>query len=195
MHNRLRMVAASFLVKDLGIDWRRGEALLRRAPDRLRAGVEQRRLAVGGVDRLRRAAVVPDLQPGDARAAGSTRRAASSAATCRSSPRLDDEQIHAPWELGPIELEAAGVALGRDYPRPIVDHAEARAKTLAALRASVRKAPAPERRRARSGLGLRPDDVAGDQRQQVLFRVGLAEVVVDAELGRVVAVLLRRCAR
>ncbi len=65
MHNRLRMVAASFLVKDLGIDWRRGEALLRRAPDRLRAGVEQRRLAVGGVDRLRRPAVVPDLQSGD----------------------------------------------------------------------------------------------------------------------------------
>ena len=44
--------------------------------------------------------------------------------------RLDDEQIHAPWEVGPIELEAAGVELGRDYPRPIVDHAEARAKAL-----------------------------------------------------------------
>ena len=56
MHNRLRMVVASFLVKDLGIDWRRGEALLRRAPERLRPGRQQRRLAVGGVDRLRRAA-------------------------------------------------------------------------------------------------------------------------------------------
>ena len=45
--------------------------------------------------------------------------------------RLDDTQIHAPWEPGPIELEAAGVALGRNYPQPIVDHAEAREKTLA----------------------------------------------------------------
>jgi deoxyribodipyrimidine photo-lyase len=43
---------------------------------------------------------------------------------------LDEEQIHAPWEVGPIELEAAGVDLGRTYPRPVVDHAEARAKTL-----------------------------------------------------------------
>ena len=43
---------------------------------------------------------------------------------------LDDVQIHAPWDVGPIELEAAGVELGRDYPRPIVDHAAARAKTL-----------------------------------------------------------------
>jgi len=56
--------------------------------------------------------------------------------------RLDDEQIHAPWELGPIELEAADVALGRDYPRPIVDHAEAREKTLARY-AVARKAKPP----------------------------------------------------
>ena len=43
--------------------------------------------------------------------------------------RLGDD-IHAPWEASPIELEAAGVELGRNYPRPIVDHAEAREKTL-----------------------------------------------------------------
>jgi deoxyribodipyrimidine photo-lyase len=30
----------------------------------------------------------------------------------------------------PLELEEAGLVLGRDYPRPIVDHAEARALTL-----------------------------------------------------------------
>ena len=30
----------------------------------------------------------------------------------------------------PLELEAAGLVLGRDYPHPIVDHAEARARTL-----------------------------------------------------------------
>ncbi len=66
MHNRLRMVAASFLVKDLGIDWRRGERYFARAAERLRPRGQQRRLAVGGLHRLRRAAVFPHLQSGDA---------------------------------------------------------------------------------------------------------------------------------
>jgi deoxyribodipyrimidine photo-lyase len=86
MHNRLRMVVASFLTKDLGIDWRRGEAYFADAPERLRPGRQQRRLAVGGVQRLRRAALLPHLQPGQRRARSSTRRAASSAATCRNWP-------------------------------------------------------------------------------------------------------------
>ena len=61
-----------------------------------------------------------------------SRRAASSAATCRSSPRLPTtSDPRAVGAARPIELEAAGVALGHDYPRPIVDHAEAREKTLA----------------------------------------------------------------
>ena len=54
--------------------------------------------------------------------------------------KLPDELIHAPWEARPVDLEAAGLELGRDYPRPIVDHAEAREKTLA--RYSVVKAAA-----------------------------------------------------
>ena len=55
---------------------------------------------------------------------------------------LGNDLIHAPWESGPIELETAGVELGRDYPRPIVDHAEARAKTLQRY-AVVKKAAGP----------------------------------------------------
>ena len=43
-----------------------GRALLRRHAPRLRPRLEQRRLAMGGVDRLRRAAVLPHLQSGDA---------------------------------------------------------------------------------------------------------------------------------
>ena len=44
--------------------------------------------------------------------------------------RLPDELIHAPWEARPIDLESAGVQLGRDYPGPVVQHDQARAKTL-----------------------------------------------------------------
>jgi len=64
MHNRLRMVSASFLTKDLGIDWRRGA--FRHLAARLRPGRQQWRLAVGGFNRLRCAALVPHLQSGDA---------------------------------------------------------------------------------------------------------------------------------
>ena len=44
---------------------------------------------------------------------------------------LPDAAIHAPWLARPVDLEAAGLVLGRDYPRPVVDHAEARERTLA----------------------------------------------------------------
>ena len=44
---------------------------------------------------------------------------------------LPDKLIHAPWLARPVDLEAAGVQLGLHYPLPVVDHAAARAKTLA----------------------------------------------------------------
>ena len=48
---------------------------------------------------------------------------------------LETRDVHAPWQLLPIEQQACGVLLGRDYPAPIVDHAAARAKTLALFKA------------------------------------------------------------
>ena len=61
----------------------------------------------------------------------------------RDSPQLEklsNKSIHAPWLAGHIELEASGLLLGRDYPLPVVDHDEARKKTL--VRYSVVKKPA-----------------------------------------------------
>ena len=49
---------------------------------------------------------------------------------------LDDKAIHAPWDAGPLDVAAAGVTLGETYPEPVVDHADARARTLAAYRAA-----------------------------------------------------------
>ena len=45
--------------------------------------------------------------------------------------KLDAKSIHAPWAVKPLVLTSAGVMLGENYPQPIVDHAEARAATLA----------------------------------------------------------------
>lgn len=45
--------------------------------------------------------------------------------------KVANKYIHAPWQMGRIEQEAIGVVIGRDYPGPIVDHAEARESTLA----------------------------------------------------------------
>ena len=47
--------------------------------------------------------------------------------------KLQTPDIHAPWEAPPLALAEAGVTLGVDYPKPIVDHATARARALAAF--------------------------------------------------------------
>jgi deoxyribodipyrimidine photo-lyase len=43
---------------------------------------------------------------------------------------LPDAALHAPWKARPLELAAAGIAIGQDYPPPIVQHDAAREKTL-----------------------------------------------------------------
>ena len=44
--------------------------------------------------------------------------------------RLPRAALHAPWTARPVDLAAAGIVLGRDYPLPIVDHTQAREATL-----------------------------------------------------------------
>jgi len=46
--------------------------------------------------------------------------------------RMPDNLIHKPWDATPLELASAGVALGKTYPEPIVDHSKARERALAA---------------------------------------------------------------
>jgi len=47
---------------------------------------------------------------------------------------LGGDAIHAPWEVGPLDLAAGGVVLDDTYPAPIVDHAMARERAIAAYR-------------------------------------------------------------
>jgi deoxyribodipyrimidine photo-lyase len=129
MHNRLRMVTASFLVKDLGIDWRRGERYfaLRLNDYELASNNGGWQWAAStGCDAqpwFRIFNPITQSQKFDPEGAFIRRYLPQLA-------RLDARQVHAPWLAGPATLAAAGLALGRDYPLPIVDHEQARHRTL-----------------------------------------------------------------
>ncbi len=146
MHNRLRMVAASFLVKDLGIDWRQGEAYFA-------SHLIDYELASNNGGWQWSASTGCDAQPWFRvfNPVTQSRRFDPEGRFIRrylpQLARLGNDLIHAPWQAGPIDLEAAGVELGRDYPRPLVDHQQARAKTLERY-AAVRETPRGQRRRA-----------------------------------------------
>ena len=129
MHNRLRMVVASFLVKDLGIDWRWGEAYFAEH-------LNDFDLAANNGGWQWAASTGCDAQPYFRifnPVSQSEKFDASGKFIRRYLPQLaalPDKLIHAPWEARPLELQGAGVALGTNYPLPIVRHDEARARTL-----------------------------------------------------------------
>ena len=132
MHNRVRMIAASFLIKHLMIDWRRGaewfedtlvdaDLAVNRASWQWVAGsgadaapyfrifnpILQGEKFDGNGDYVR--TFVPELG------------------------KLDTKYIHKPWEAPKDMLEKAGVVLGETYPAPLVDHGKARARALSAF--------------------------------------------------------------
>jgi deoxyribodipyrimidine photo-lyase len=131
MHNRVRMVAASFLVKHLLIDWRRGEqwfwdTLVDADPGSNPANWQW--VAGCGADAAPYFRVFnPILQGEKFDPDGDyVRRWVPELAG------LPDSLIHKPWTATPLELEAAGVHLGANYPAPIVDHRLGRERALAA---------------------------------------------------------------
>ncbi len=129
MHNRLRMVTASFLVKDLGIDWRRGE---RYFADKL----NDYDLAANNGGWQWAASTGCDAQPWFRifnPVTQSRKFDPEGRFIRRYLPQLaglDGDAVHAPWLLAPGQLERAGIRLGEDYPRPVVDHDAARQRTL-----------------------------------------------------------------
>ena len=130
MHNRLRMVVASFLCKDLGLDWRRGEAWFAERLidfDLAANNGGWQWASSSGCDAqpwFRIFNPVSQSEKFDPQGKFIRRYVPELA-------KLPDAALHAPWQASPLELEAAGVVLGRDYPLPLVDHAQARERTLA----------------------------------------------------------------
>jgi deoxyribodipyrimidine photo-lyase len=130
MHNRLRMVTASFLTKDLGIDWRRGERYFA-------AQLLDYDLAANNGGWQWSASTGCDAQPWFRifNPVTQSRRFDPEGAYIRrwvpELARVPAAAVHAPWEMTPLEQQATGCVVGRDYPAPVVSHEDARRRTLA----------------------------------------------------------------
>ena len=130
MHNRVRMIAASFLVKHLLIDWRAGERWFWDCLVDADLGANSlgwQWVMGSGVDSSPFNRVfAPVSQSAKFDAAAYIKQWVPELAAVR------DADIHAPFDAEPMLLRAAGVTLGRTYPKPIIGHAEGRARALAA---------------------------------------------------------------
>ncbi|MCG3175249.1 MAG: Deoxyribodipyrimidine photo-lyase [Candidatus Omnitrophica bacterium] len=133
MHNRVRMIVGSFLTKDLLIPWRKGaewfwDTLV--DADLASNTFGWQWVAGCGADAAPYFRIFnPVLQSERFDPQGEyLRRWLPELA------RLGTPWIHRPWEAPPEVLRAAGVRLGEEYPLPMVDHAEARERTLEAFK-------------------------------------------------------------
>jgi len=131
MHNRARMIVASFLAKDLLVDWRRGE-------DHFMAHLVDGDVAANNGGWQWTAGTGTDAAPYFRvfNPVSQGRRFDPAGAYVRrwvpELARVPDAYVHEPWSMPPDVQAAAGCVIGRDYPAPIVDHGAARDRALAA---------------------------------------------------------------
>ena len=137
MHNRVRMVVASFLVKHLLIDWREGEKWFWDTLVDADAGSNPANwqwVAGSGADAAPYFRIFNPILQGE-------KFDPDGAYVRRWVPELGQLPaglIHRPWSATPLELKGAGVELGKTYPEPIVDHKRGRERALEAY-AKVRR--------------------------------------------------------
>ncbi|WP_131117847.1 cryptochrome/photolyase family protein [Lichenihabitans psoromatis] len=142
MHNRVRMITASFLVKHLLLDWRLGEQWFWDTlcdADPASNPFNWQWVAGSGADAAPYFRIFnPTLQGEKFDPDGDYVRSFVPELT-----RLPARWIHTPWAAPRDVLAAAGITLGKTYPQPIVDHDAARLRALAAL-ADMRQAEQAE---------------------------------------------------
>ncbi|NQY58869.1 deoxyribodipyrimidine photo-lyase [Cognatishimia sp.] len=130
MHNRVRMVVASFLIKHLRIHWQHGmnwfwDTLL--DADLANNTASWQWVAGSGADAAPYFRIFnPTTQAQKFDPNGDYIRK-----WCPELAALPTKVLHAPWEAPALVLQESGVTLGETYPHPIVDHKEARAAALA----------------------------------------------------------------
>jgi deoxyribodipyrimidine photo-lyase len=158
MGHAARVGAASFLVKDLLVDWRIGQKHVRHllvdADPAQDAGFWQWAAGTGN-DAAPINRVIDPVEH-------SRRHDPSGAYIRRWVPELatlDDDALHAPWSASAEALADAGVVLGHDYPEPIVDHEVARDEFLSAIRSG---ATTRSRRAEPKAVELVPDAMGRD---------------------------------
>ncbi len=132
MHNRVRMITASFLIKDLLVHWKHGEAWFWDTlvdADLANNSASWQWVAGSGADAAPYFRIFNPVRQGE-------KFDPEGAYIRRWIPELSalpDAHIHCPWEAPGDVLAGASVSLGRSYPRPMVDHAAARKRALASL--------------------------------------------------------------
>ena len=141
MHNRVRMVAASFLIKHLLIDWRHGEDWFWDTlvdADHASNAASWQWVAGSGADAAPYYRIFAPVLQGEKFDPDGTyvRRYVPELA------QLPTEFIHKPWEAPHPILAKAGITLGVHYPRPVIAHEEGRNRALAAVKSiSAEAAP------------------------------------------------------
>ncbi len=136
MHNRVRMIAASFLVKHLLIPWRAGEDWFWDTlvdADLASNAASWQWITGCGIDAQPFFRVFNPVGQGEK----FDPNGAYVRAWVPELARVPDRFVHAPWTAPPEVLAQAGVTLGRTYPRPVVDLAEGRARALEAYRSTA----------------------------------------------------------
>lgn len=135
MHNRVRMIAASFFAKDLLVHWRQGEQwfwdTLVDADEANNANGWQWTAGTGADAAPYFRVFNPVLQGKKFDPEGDYVRA-----WVPELGKLPNAWIHAPWSAPAPVLAQAGVTLGDTYPEPVVDHGAARKRALAAYKSS-----------------------------------------------------------
>ena len=135
MHNRVRMIVGSFLVKHLLLHWKHGEEWFWDClvdADLANNAASWQWIAGCGADAAPYFRIFNPVGQGekfDARGQYVRR-------WCPELAKLPDDLIHKPWEAPPLILKQAGVTLGITYPKPIVDHKAARERALTAFQAT-----------------------------------------------------------